>query len=240
MIRKFILLISICTNFLGISQELNLDNNLTTIITNSNTSQLGLTFTGENSFNKNDWDISSNTNYTLSFSPTLSENELMERISLDYKSQKWFGFTSYQYNYSYVRKINSDNWIGIGCGYKHNFNNFKTSISYALVYQNTDYLINPTQSIFRHSIRFKIKFEKSKYQFSSEYYFQPSFMDFNNYIFYGTTKINLFPDKKLNFTIQDVFNYRSKSGVKIIHNLTIGIGYKLTKKFDSKLKQKNP
>lgn len=227
--RKLLLFLFIIFFSNSYCQEIKLDNNLTTILSNSNTSQLGLTFTGENSFTRKEWDISSNTNYTLSFSPLLSENELIERLSLDYKSKKWFTFASYQYNYSYVRKINSDNWSGVGFGYKHNFKNFKTSISYALIYQSTDYIVDPTQSIFRNSIRFKIKLEKNKYQISSEYYYQPGLSDFNNYIFYGTTKINLFPENKLNFTIQDVFNFRSKSVVKLIHNLTIGVGYKFNK-----------
>ena len=224
------LIIFLFINSFILCQEIKLDNNLTTIISNSNTTQIGLTFTGENSFSKNKWDISSNTNYTLSFSPKLSENELIERISLDYKSKRWFTFSSYQYSYSYVRQIISDNWIGMGVGSKCNIKRINTSVSYALIYQNTDYVINNNQSIFRHSIRIKIKLEKVKYQITSEYYFQPALIDLNNYIFYGTTKITLFPEKKLNFTIQDIFNYRSQSSVKIIHNLTIGIGYKFQNK----------
>ena len=115
--RPLLFFALLCFN-LVFSQEIKTDNSLTGIVSNSISSQLGLTYVGENSFIKNKWDITSVTNYTLTFSPNISENELLQRVSFDVRENKWSYFTNYQYNYSYVRKIQSDNFLGIGAGFK--------------------------------------------------------------------------------------------------------------------------
>lgn len=215
---------------IALSQEIKTDNSLTGIVSNSISSQLGLTYVGENSFIKKNWDITSVTNYALTFSPNISENELTQRLSYNLKLGNWSNFTSYQFNYSYVRKIDSDNLFGIGTGIKKDYNCIKSSISYAILFQNTNYSLQTSEYLLRHSIRIKFIIEKDNFELISEYYYQPDILNFNNMIIYGTTKINFLPKNKINFTISDILNYRSQSNVKLIHNLTIGVGYKLQKK----------
>jgi hypothetical protein len=218
----------LCFN-LVFSQEIKTDNSLTGIVSNSISSQLGLTYVGENSFIKNKWDITSVTNYTLTFSPNISENELLQRVSFDVRENKWSYFTNYQYNYSYVRKIQSDNFLGIGAGFKKEFTYIKSSISYAILFHQSNYFNGEDVNIFRHSLRLKFSLEKKNWEIISEYYYQPNVTNIRDNIIYGTTKISFFSKNKLNFTIGDIFNWRSQSDVKIIHNLTIGVGYKFQK-----------
>lgn len=227
--RPLLFFAILCFN-LVFSQEIKTDNSLTGIVSNSISSQLGLTYVGENSFIKKTWDITSVTNYALTFSPNISENELTQRLSYNLKLGNWSNFTSYQFNYSYVRKIDSDNLFGVGTGIKKDYNCIKSSISYAILFQNTNYSLQTSEYLLRHSIRIKFIIEKDNFELISEYYYQPDILNFNNTIIYGTTKINFLPKNKINFTISDILNYRSQSNVKLIHNLTIGVGYKLQKK----------
>ena len=82
----------------------------------------------------------------------------------------------------------------------------------------------------RNSLRLKIKYAGKNIKVSTEYYYQPNFKNIKDCIVYGNTKISLFPEKSLNFIIQDAINYRSISSVKMLHNITFGIGYNFTKK----------
>ena len=231
--RPLLFFALLCFN-LVFSQEIKTDNSLTGIVSNSISSQLGLTYVGENSFIKNKWDITSVTNYTLTFSPNISENELLQRVSFDVRENKWSYFTNYQYNYSYVRKIQSDNFLGIGAGFKKEFTYIKSSISYAILFHQSNYFNVEDENIFRHSLRLKFSLEKKNWEIISEYYYQPNVTNIRDNIIYGTTKISFFPKNKLNFTIGDIFNWRSQSDVKIIHNLTIGVGYKFQKSIKTK------
>ena len=231
--RPLLFFALLCFN-LVFSQEIKTDNSLTGIVSNSISSQLGLTYVGENSFIKNKWDITSVTNYTLTFSPNISENELLQRVSFDVRENKWSYFTNYQQNYSYVRKIQSDNFLGIGTGFKKEFTYIKSSISYAILFHQSNYFNGEDENIFRHSLRLKFSLEKKNWEIISEYYYQPNVTNIRDNIIYGTTKISFFPKNKLNFTIGDIFNWRSQSDVKIIHNLTIGVGYKFQKSIKTK------
>lgn len=232
MIKNSLLFFVLISNVV-FSQQIKTDNSLTGLISNSTSSQLGLTFVGENSFIRKNWDIASVTNYTLTFSPNISENELLQRFSYDLKKENWANFTNYQFNYSYVRKI-QDNLIGIGTGYKKEFKYIKTSLSYALIFHQSNYFSGESDYLFRHSIRLKFRLEKKNWEMISEYYFQPDVVNISDNIIYGTTKISFFPQNKLNFTVGDIFNWRSQSNVKIIHNLTIGVGYKFQTNLNKK------
>lgn len=229
------LLLSIFLSFSLFSQtEIKLDNNLTGILSTSNTTAFGFNYVGNNSidFKKISYDFS--TNYATRFSPNLKENEFIQRQNIGYEKEKWDMFITHQYNYSLIRKIKSDNWIGIGAGFKFIFNWGKLSLSYATIYQNSEYFILESESIFRHSVRTKIKLEKKNVCFSSEYFFQPNMFNFKDVIIYGNSKISLFTGKSVSFVIQDVVNYRSSSSVETVHNLSLGIGYKFNKKVSQK------
>ena len=68
---------------------------------------------------------------------------------------------------------------------------------------------------------------------SGEYYFQPKFDYLPDYIVYGTGTISFFPKNKVNLILQDVLNYQTRSNVKLIHNVSIGIRVKLDYNFKS-------
>jgi hypothetical protein len=214
--------------------EIKLDNNLTGILSSNNVTTFGFNYVGNNSidFKKISYDFS--TNYATRFSPSLKENEFIQRQNIGYEKERWDLFVTHQYNYSLIRKISSDNWIGVGGGLKFKYSWGKLSFSYATIYQNSHYFIQSNESIFRHSLRTKIKLEKKNISFSSEYFFQPNFSNFRDVIIYGTSKISLSTGKSVSFIIQDVVNFRSTSDVKAIHNLSIGVGYKFNKKIDTK------
>jgi hypothetical protein len=236
MIKQLTILFLLFSITLFSQTELNLDNNLTGIYSDSKSGrQIGLNFLGNNTISKNKFSIDFGTNYLIRYNKVLTDNELIQRLNLSYNKEKCDFFLTYQYNYSLVRSISSDNWIGVGGGLKNKFNSGKVSISYALIFQNTDYIIKSNEKMFRNSFRLKFKIEKKSIGFSTEYYYQPSFTGFNDYIVYGTTKVIFFVNKPFNLIIQDFINYRSISDVKMIHNLTLGFGYKFNKKIEKKI-----
>lgn len=212
--------------------EISLDNSLSgSLNQGKNGNIIGVNFTGNNSFDFGKHvGLDFGTNYNVQYTPELSQNELIQKANLGYNKEHWDLFTTYQYNYSLVRNIQGDNWLGIGGGIKEKFSWGKASLSYAFLYQNTDYMYKPTTSKLRHSVRVKIKIDKNKFGLTTEYFYQPNINDFNDCIIYGSTKLVLFPKNKLNFIINSQMNFRSTSDVKMINNLTFGIGYKFTKK----------
>lgn len=233
---KFILILLFTVTFSSLfsQKKLTLDNNLTGLYSeNKNGTQFGLNYVGNNSFdiNKNlSFDLG--TNYAIRFNPNLSENEFIQRVVFDYHKKDWWDvFTTYQYNYSLIREIKADNWIGIGGGVKHSFKSGKVSISYATLVQNQQFFLDSTNTTLRHSVRLKIKFEKKLVGLSTEYFFQPSFTDFNDYLILGTTKLTILPKNSFSLVIQDVLNFRTISSVRTIHNLTIGFSYKFSKEW---------
>jgi hypothetical protein len=228
--RKTLLFLFILLSLNISSQtEIKLDNNFTGILSTNNTTTFGFNFVGNNSIDLNKISFDFSTNYAMRFSPILKENEFIQRQNIGYEKEKWDLFITHQYNYSLIRKINADNWLGIGGGLKFKYKWGKLSFSYATIYQNSDYFQQQSEYLFRHSLRGKLKFERKNISFSSEYFYQPNFIDFKDVIIYGNSKISLFTNKSINIIIQDVVNWRSTSDVKLIHNLSLGIGYKMNK-----------
>lgn len=231
--RKLFLIVLLILTVKSYAQtEISLDNSLSGSLNQGKSGNIiGVNFTGNNSFDFGKHiALDLGTNYNTQYTPELTQNELIQKVNLGYNKEHWDLFTTYQYNYSLVRSIQSDNWLGIGGGIKEKFSWGKASLSYAFLYQNTDYMLNPSTNKLRHSIRAKIKIEKKKFGITTEYYYQPNIKDFNDCIIYGTTKLTLFPTKPFNFIIQDQMNFRSTSDVRMMNNLTFGIAYKFTKK----------
>lgn len=208
--------------------KIKIDNNLAGIISNSQTNSTGLNFNGNNSLEWKNFSLSSSTAYSNRFNTKLFENELLQRLNLEYDSIRWNSFISCQYNYSLIRKIDFDGVVGVGSGLKFDKSGVKLSISYSFIYQKTVFQSQTQNEFFRHSLRTKFKFEKPVISLYFEYYYQPNVSDFRDVIVIGQTKLILFNNKPFNLVIQDVINYRSLSSVKTIHNLTIGAGYKFT------------
>ena len=231
---KCILAILFCLSWLIFKSqtEINLDNNVTGIYSQSTISNLGLNANGSNGFYHKHLSFDFNTNYLLKISKNITENEFLHRSTIDYDKGKWDAFITHQYNYSLIRKIESDNWIGIGFGLKKKFTSSKISLSYAFMYQRADYSSSSVEEELRHSLRLKYKVDTKLIGFSTEFYYQPTIFDLSDYIILGTSKIVILPEHKINFIIQDVLNIRSESDITTLHNLTIGLGVKLNKKFE--------
>jgi len=225
-----IILILLCNNLYS-QIEVKLDNNLTGIYSSSLQKSFGCNFTGNNSIEFKKTSIDLFTNYSIRFSPTVKENEFTQKQNIGYESKKWNMFITHQFNYSLIRKISSDNWLGIGGGIKSEPKWGKLSLSYAVIYQSSKYFDNTDNYFFRHSIRLKLKFEKSNISIQSEYFYQPNIIDINDYIVYGNTKLAIFNNKPVSFIIQDFLNFRINSDIKMIHNLSLGIGVKFNKKY---------
>lgn len=231
MLNRILLVILLFPLYCFSQSEITLDNNLTGIYSQSkNGQQFGINFVGNNSIQKNKISLDLGTNYSFRFNPDISENEFIQRLNIGYNQDRYDIFTTYQYNYSLVRNILADHWIGIGGGVKRSIPYGKTSLSYAFIYENAKYEVFSLEQTFRHSIRFKIKVSGKLFGFSTEYYYQPSTINYSDYIVYGSSKVTVFQNKPFSFIIQDVINYRSISDVKMIHNLTIGCSYKFSKK----------
>lgn len=214
--------------------EIKLDNNFTGILSTNNTTTFGFNFVGNNSIEIKKISFDFSTNYSTRFSPNLKENEFNQRQNVGYEKEKWDLFITHQYNYSLIRQITSDNWLGVGGGLKFRYNWGKISLSYATIYQRSNYFVNDSEYLFRHSLRTKLKIEKKNISFYSEYFFQPNVSNFDDIIIYGNSKVSLLLNKSISFVIQDVVNWRSTSDVRLIHNLSLGIGYKFNKVINKK------
>jgi hypothetical protein len=231
--KPLLLFFIILSNISFCQKVFTFDNNLTGIISTNTSTTTGLNYVGNNSFDINKISIDLGTTYITKFNKNLIENEFVQRSNIGYEKEKWDLFTTHQYNYSLLRKITSDNWLGIGGGVKKKYNWGKISISYAILYQSSNYFINDSEYLWRHSLRGRVKVEKKNWSLSSEYFIQPNVQDFKDCIIYGSSKLSLFTNKSVNFVIQDVINWRNTSDVKLIHNLTIGIGWKFSKKLEN-------
>ncbi len=178
---------------------------------------------GDNSISYKFLKIGSSTNYTMSFKGAITSNEFLEKLNIGFGDF----FLSDVYSRSMARSIRNDNSIGVGYGKKFFIKSISVSFSYAVLYQKTYYANGIVSNLARNSLRTKIKYVGEKIGFSTEIYYQPSFVDANDYIVYGNAKLIIFPDGKINFIVQDVLNYISKSNIRTLHNVTFGIGFSI-------------
>lgn len=227
---KLLILILIPFNILS-QTEIKLDNNLTGILSTNNTNTFGFNYTGNNSIEIKKISIDLLTNYSTIFSPKIKENEFTQKQNIGFEIKKCNLFITHQYNHSLIRKISGDNWLGIGGGLDFNNKFGKLSLSYATIYQKTNYYFDNSEYYFRHSLRLKFKIDVKNTSLTSEYFYQPNIINPNDLIIYGNSKLTLFNNKPINLVIRDFINYRSNSNVKLIHNLSLGIGYKFNKSF---------
>jgi hypothetical protein len=208
-----------------------LDNTFTGVYGTTKTgNQLTLTAAGTNSIDYKKFGFDYNPTYIIQYSPELTNNEYLSRQNFRFSQANYDAFITHTFNYSFIRGISSDNFIGIGGGIKREKKDkFKISLSYAILYQNTQFANNAIKEYVRHSIRTRIKLTGVKVQFISEVYYQPTVSDFNNYIVNANNQLILFPKNKVNLTFQDLISYRSDSPSPMIHKLTVGMKIKITK-----------
>lgn len=180
---------------------------------------------GDNSISYRKFKLSSSTNYSMSFKDSVTSSELLEKINAGFGDF----FLSDVYSKSMARSIRNDNSFGIGYGKRKEFGKASVSISYAVLYQCTYYMDGSMKSMARNSFRTRGKYDGDKVGFSGEIYYQPSFSSIGNYIVYGNAKLVFFPKNKVNFVVQDAINYISTSNVRMLHSLTVGIGFSINK-----------
>ena len=215
--------------------DLKFNNNFTGIFSSNLTKSIGFNYVGNNSIEYKKASLDINTNYALRLEAGLKEHEFSQRQGISWYFKKYNLFVTHQYNYSLLRNIHSDNWLGLGLGIRPALKAGKLSLSYATIYQNTLLSGGERAAQFRHSLRVKIKLVKKNISFSSEFFYQPALSDFNDMIITGNTQISFFIQKPVNFIIQDVVNYINRSNIILVHNLTLGIAYKFDKSFDKKV-----
>ena len=225
--KKILIILSFVLSFYGFSQDsikrqYQFDNTITSMYNNNNGKKsFNGSFVGDNSVSIKKATLSFNTNYIVGYSPTLSTNEFIQKNNLSYNKF----FISHVYNYSLSRSINSDNSLGVGMGFKRTLKYFNISLSYAIMYQYVNYQLKSDTKMLRNSFRLKLGVTKNNFKFTNEYYYQPNFTMLSDYIIYGNSKILLLPLNKISYTIQGNVNYRSKSNIKNIDNITFGITY---------------
>jgi hypothetical protein len=225
MLKKLISLLLFIPILINAQEEindtiaLNSNNNISGMYVKNNSSMFNLTYSGDNSLTGKKLTFNTTTTYSLNYSEKITANEWQQKTNLTYKNV----FALHMFNTSLIRKISNDNSFGIGIGKWWKYG----SITYATLYQKTNYADKINDEVLRHSIRVKIKYEHKKFIISSEYYYQPNVNNLNDNILYGIIKLSLFPNNKINFTVLNNLNYRSLSNVKLINTITLGVGFKL-------------
>ena len=227
--KLFILLLFPITLFGQIKWSL--DNTFTGVYGTTKTgNQLTLTTSGSNSIDYKKFGFDYNPTYVIQYSPELTNNEYLSRQNIRFSKSNYDAFITHTFNYSFIRGITSDNFIGVGGGVKkEQKDKFKVSFSYAVLYQNTQFANGTAKEYVRHSARTRIKLTFTKVQFISEVYYQPTFTDVSNYIVNANNQLILFPKSKVNLTFQDLISYRSDSPSPMIHKLTVGMKIKIAK-----------
>lgn len=225
--KHFLIILSFVFSLYGFTQDsikrqYQFDNTITSMFNNNNGEKsFNGSFVGDNSMLIKKITLVLNTNYTVGYSPNISTNEFIQKNNLNYNRF----FISHVYNYSLSRNITSDNSLGVGMGFKKTLKDFNLSLSYAIMYQYVDYQLTTDTKIIRNSFRVKLGVTKNNFKFTNEYYYQPNFSMLSDYIIYGNSKILLLPLNKISYTLQGNVNYRSKSNIKNIDNITFGITY---------------
>jgi len=227
-----IMIVLPCLSF-GQSKLL-LDNSVTgTHSTTKYGNQSEMIINGSNTLQYKQFGFDFNPYYSLVYSPKMSENELNLRQNMRFEGKKLNVFVTMQYNKSFIRDIKSEHWVGIGGGKKfYNNEKFKYSISYAVIYDKKTFTNGITDGFFRNSLRGKVKYKGKLANISFEYFYQPTFKDFNDYIVYGKSQLILLPSKPINFVIEQNLNYNNLSSVKLIQSISFGINYSLEKELN--------
>ena len=193
--------------------------------------QLLLSINSLNHLEISSWYMDINPYYNLGYlQRAMSANEISTKEDIGTHWKTFSTFVATQYNSSYIRSINYDQWYGIGIGRKIYTNNkISTSLSYCYQYEIRQYKDKLEEHIQRSSIRAKLGINYTNFTLSFEYYLQPAMSTMNDMNIFGTSTLTLFASKPANFIIQNVYNYISTDKVKTIQNTTIGIKMKITK-----------
>ena len=204
----------------GDSLKVSLDNSITGSYSSAG-NMASAELAGDNSISFKKFKISSATNYSASFMDGMKSSELVQKANAGYGSV----FLSALYSSSLVRSIKGDVSLGAGYGGKISVSKVEFSASYAALYQKTVYSGGSFSEVSRNSFRLKARHDGELVGFSGEVYYQPSFRNMSDFIVYGSTKLALFPKKRLSFVLQNTVSYISKNSVRMLHSLSFGVGY---------------
>jgi hypothetical protein len=116
-----------------------------------------------------------------------------------------------------------DHLTGFGYGIRDSISNVKINYSYAILWQ---YTANKDINRLRNSFRLKIVKKSTNYNWNIEYHYQPNFINYKDYLIYGTIKLT-YKINGFGFSIIDIFNYNSFSDIKLIHSINLGISHDL-------------
>ena len=190
--------------------------------------QIVLSISSQNHINFKSTYLDVNPIYTYStVGNVLNSNEFVTKEDFGYKIDTFSLFIVNQFNSSLIRGIDWDVCNGIGFGKRFKISpKLYTALSYAILDELRKYTLTDSELITRNSFRLKIVANYSDVNFNIEYYYQPN-IKFNDTNFYGTSTITLFPNKPLNFVIQNVYNFISTDKISVIQNTTIGIKFNL-------------
>lgn len=210
---------------LKIKRKIITDNFFNGSLNNGSTTNTNVAYNGNNTLIINKLEINSTITYSSRFSPIMTQNEINERLNVSHLYKTLYTFCTHQYSYSLLRKFKYDNLGGFGFGFKKNEGNFKFSLSYGILIQQTQTFDDIYYKNIRQSFRIKYNLIINKIiTISSEYYYQPSTL-INDYYIIGNTKITFKNNKGITLNFQDNINYNNINKVKMIHNFNIGLGF---------------
>lgn len=162
-------------------------------------------------------------NENISFTNKINQNELSNKFSIGVSKNRHSSFLNYQTNYSLTRNLNLDHLIGLGFGQRDSIHGVKLNYSYAILWQTTT---NQNISRVRNSIRVKVSQKLKNYNWNIEYYYQPNFINYKDYIIYGTTKFT-YKLNRVGLSVINIVNYNSFLEIKLINTLNIGFTYEM-------------
>lgn len=195
------------------------DNNITSIYTKTDQAKLiSLNFSGENSIFSKRMSLQSTTNYSLTISNGIAGNELTQNLTAIYRK---INFITGTYGHSLYREQQAGT-IGIG---RYLIKKNSLSISYAAIYERVDLFDSKRTEKLRHSIKVGMSAKKGLIEAATNIYYQPNMSNPKDYVLYGVSKVSFSPNGRLSFVTQSIFDYRSKNEIRLINNITLGIGY---------------
>lgn len=216
------------------------DDNLTGIYGSSkNGEQLSIVANGHNRVEFRNFVMNVKPFSSMKYSGSnMTENDFLITEDIGYKINNISLFIVHQYNYSYLRNIRWDHWIGSGVGKKFEIKKWLyLNLSYAMMYEYRRYYEQPVESIIRNSFRVKVGLKTKSTQLLLEYYVQPNINDNKDVNIFGTAQLVLFADRFINLIVQNTYNYQSTDVISTIQCTTIGFKFKLESKPEEKIEK---
>jgi hypothetical protein len=221
--KKILILLFLFFNVPTLSQNLKNDFSLGFNYNDNKSSTYSGNLNNATSFQKKWFSVNNILNQNISFTDKIIQNEVSNKLSIGISKNKHSGFLNYQTNYSLTRNLNLDHLTGFGYGIRDSISDVKINYSYAILWQ---YTTNKDINRLRNSFRIKIVKKTINYNWNIEYYYQPNFVNYKDYLIYGTIKLT-YKINGFGFSIIDIFNYNSFSNVKLIHSINLGISHDL-------------